>query len=69
MNEIGDNSHTTNCQLRGINADNPEAHNSLNTESGIQLAVQWHLYRVSLCDNAQYHYTGKPTGFPIGHNF
>ena len=38
MNEIGDNSHTTNCQLRGINADNPEAHNSLNTESGIQLA-------------------------------
>ena len=38
MNEIGDNPPTTNCQLRGINADNPEAHNSLNTESGIQLA-------------------------------
>ena len=36
--DSGDSS--TDTQFRCVNADNPEAHNSLNTESGIQLACR-----------------------------
>lgn len=38
--ELGDSSHGTHSPLRCVNGDNPDTHNSLNTESGIQLACR-----------------------------
>ena len=42
MDHIGGDSsgHGTHSPLRCVNADNPDSHNSLNTESGIQLACR-----------------------------
>jgi hypothetical protein len=39
--DLGDSNHGTHSPLRCVNADNPDSHNSLNTESGgIQLACK-----------------------------